>query len=202
MEIQGKEIIASEGKYIHRIGSDAYFTRAILLEGESISSFEEVGTIPPQPTEEEVRLKNATEEKVKTMFFRANIPSVINTMGLTPREALAVKELHPVWSDNSLEVKKGNRYQCDGTLWEALKDHTTQASWKPGLETASLWKSVDEEHEGTQEDPIPYTPPMEIFEGKYYSQGGVTYKCTRDSGIPLSHDLSALIGTYVENTES
>ena len=39
---------------------------------------------------------------------------------------------------------------------------------------------------------------MEIFEGKYYIQNEVTYKCTRDSGIPLSHDLSALVGTYVE----
>ena len=30
------------------------------------------------------------------------------------------------------------------------------------------------------------------------SQKGVKYKCTRDSGIPLSHDLSALVGLYVE----
>lgn len=53
-------------------------------------------------------------------------------------------------------------------------------------------------HEGTQEDPIPYTPPMEIFKDKYYTQNDILYKCTRDSGIPLSHDLSALVGLYVE----
>jgi hypothetical protein len=69
---------------------------------------------------------------------------------------------------------------------------------KPGLETASLWKVVDEEHEGTIDDAIPYTPPMEIFANKYYTQDGVLYRCTRDSGIPLSHDLSALVGLYVE----
>ena len=61
-----------------------------------------------------------------------------------------------------------------------------------------IWKRADEEHAGTQEDPIPYNPPMEIFEGKYYIQNEVIYKCTRNSDIPLSHDLSALVGTYVE----
>lgn len=113
-------------------------------------------------------------------------------------EALEVKEFYPEWSADSVEVKQGERYQYDNLLWEVVQNHTTQELWKPSLETASLWKVVDEEHAGTQEDPIPYNPPMEIFEGKYYTQNKVMYKCTRNSGIPLSHDLSALVGTYVE----
>lgn len=87
---------------------------------------------------------------------------------------------------------------CDNLLWEVVQNHTTQELWKPSLETASLWKVVDEEHAGTQEDPIPYNPPMEIFKDKYYTQNEVLYKCTRNSEIPLSHDLSALVGIYVE----
>lgn len=122
----------------------------------------------------------------------------INTLNLTNNEALVVKEFYPVWSANSLQVKKGERYQCDDLLWEVVQAHTTQELWKPSLETAGLWKVVDEEHEGTEADPIPYTPPMEIFKDKYYTQNEVLYKCTRDSGIPLSHDLSVLVGTYVE----
>ena len=39
---------------------------------------------------------------------------------------------------------------------------------------------------------------MEIFNGKYYAQGGVLYKCTRDSRQAISHNLSDLIGLYVE----
>jgi hypothetical protein len=39
---------------------------------------------------------------------------------------------------------------------------------------------------------------MEIFKGKYYIQNDVVYLCTRDSGQPLYHDLSALVGSYVE----
>lgn len=121
----------------------------------------------------------------------------INTYDLSPSEALQVKDRYPEW-EVGIDVVKGHKYQCDGDLWEALKDHKTQENWKPGTSTASLWKVVDEEHAGTIADPIPYVTPMELFNGKYYRQDGVTYKCTRDSGIPLVQDLSALIGLYVE----
>ena len=83
-------------------------------------------------------------------------------------------------------------------MWEVVQPHTTQDNWKPSLATDSLWKVVDEEHEGGADDPIPYNPPMEIFKGKIYIQNGVKYRCTRDSGQPLTHDLSALVGLYVE----
>nr|DAE43795.1 MAG TPA: hypothetical protein [Caudoviricetes sp.] len=137
--------------------------------------------------------------KVRAMqILTTETKANINTMSLSNKEALEVKEFYPVWSADSVEVKKGERYQCDNLLWEVVQSHTTQESWKPCLETASLWKVVDEEHAGTQEDPIPYNPPMEIFKDKYYTQNEVLYKCTRNSEIPLSHDLSALVGTYVE----
>lgn len=45
---------------------------------------------------------------------------------------------------------------------------------------------------------VVYIPPMEIFKDKYYIQNGVKYKCTRNSEQPLTHDLSALVGLYVE----
>ena len=60
---------------------------------------------------------------------------------------------------------------------------------------------IVEEYEGTMEDPIPYTPPMEIYEGKYYTHLGMLYKCTRDSGTALTHNLFDLRGLYVELIE-
>lgn len=121
----------------------------------------------------------------------------INTYGLTASEALRVKNRHPIWKVG-IDVVKGHRYQYEEDLWEVLQGHKTQENWKPSLETASLWKRVDEEHAGTKDDPIPYTPPMEIFKDKYYTQSKVLYKCIRDSGQPLSHNLSDLVGNYVE----
>lgn len=121
----------------------------------------------------------------------------INTYGLTASEALRVKNRHPEW-EVGIDVVKGHRYQYGEDLWEVLQGHKTQENWKPSLETASLWKRVDEEHAGTKDDPIPYAPPMEIFKDKYYTQSRVLYKCIRDSGQPLSHNLSDLVGNYVE----
>lgn len=121
----------------------------------------------------------------------------INTYELTPAEALQVKDRYPEWIAG-ITVKVGERYLSDNILWECIQTHTTQDNWKPSMATASLWKVVDEEHKGTIEDPIIYIPPMEIFKDKYYIQNGIKYKCTRNSEQPLIHDLSALVGLYVE----
>lgn len=121
----------------------------------------------------------------------------INTYDLSPSEALQIKDRYPEW-ETGINVKTGERYRVEDVLWECIQAHTTQDNWKPSMATASLWKVVDEEHKGTIDDPIVYIPPMEIFKDKYYIQNGVIYKCTRNSEQPLTHDLSALVGLYVE----
>lgn len=121
----------------------------------------------------------------------------INTYDLSPSEALQVKDRYSEW-ETGINVKTGERYRVEDVLWECIKEHTTQDNWKPSMATASLWKVVDEEHKGTIDDPIIYIPPMEIFKDKYYIQNGIKYKCTRNSEQPLTHDLSALVGLYVE----
>lgn len=82
--------------------------------------------------------------------------------------------------------------------WRVRQTHTPLEIYPPSLDTASLYEKIDKEHDGTLEDPIPYAPPMEIFEGKYYEQSGVVYRCTRNSEVALAHDLGALVGLYVE----
>ena len=68
----------------------------------------------------------------------------------------------------------------------------------PGIETAALYERIDEEHEGTVLDPIPYEAPMEIFLGKIYIESGILYECTRNSETALTHTLAELVGTYVK----
>jgi hypothetical protein len=67
--------------------------------------------------------------------------------------------------------------------------------------TESLFSMVDEEHAGTITEPIPFSTNMEIYEGLYYKQYDVTYLCIRSSGQPLYHDLTLLVGSYVEVVE-
>lgn len=82
--------------------------------------------------------------------------------------------------------------------WRVRQTHTPLEIYPPSLETASLYEAIDKEHSGEEDDPIPYTPPMEIFEGKHYIEDGVVYRCTRNSEVALAHNLSALVGLYVE----
>lgn len=113
----------------------------------------------------------------------------------TDKMALENIYLYPKWEAGK-SVIAGERYRYGETLYKCTQSHTTQANWVPDT-TASLWAVVSIDHEGTQEDPIPYTPPMEIFKDKYYTQDGVIYLCTRDSGIALTHNLKDLVGVYV-----
>ncbi|EJW93099.1 hypothetical protein EVA_18797 [gut metagenome] len=149
-----------------------------------------------QPEQEQEAYAEQVRKKVQNLLYAASVSEKINTFDLSNKEALAVKDLYPEWAVG-LDVKVGEKYRVDKDLWQVVQAHKTQENWKHSLATASLWKRVDEEHEGTENDPIPYAPPMQIYQGKYYTQGGVKYKCTRDSGIPLSHNLAELVGLYV-----
>lgn len=52
----------------------------------------------------------------------------------------------------------------------------------------------------TPTDPIPYSGNMALEAGKYYSQSGAVYLCTRDTVNPVYSDLSDLVGPYVETS--
>lgn len=115
------------------------------------------------------------------------------------QEALSVQCLYKEWNKQiGKQLNEGEYVQHEGKLYRVLQAHTAQNTWAPGNGTESLFVVIDKEHTGTLEDPIPYNGNMELFNGKYYIQNDVVYLCTRDSGTPLYHDLSNLIGVYIE----
>ena len=129
------------------------------------------------------------------------------SQSLDDSTALTAMELFPKWKDlvqAAAKVVTGFRFQHDGKLWRIEQpEYIFVEYYVPGTTgTESLFSMVDEEHKGTMEDPIPYERNMEIYEGLYYTQGGVLYLCIRSSGQPLYHDLSALVGSYVEVVNS
>ena len=96
-------------------------------------------------------------------------------------------------------LKTGQIVSYESKLYRVRQDISTVIEgWAPQLSTASLYEVIEVASAGTIDDPIPYTPPMEIFNGKYYTQNGVKYKCIRDSQTALSHNLSDLVALYVE----
>lgn len=123
----------------------------------------------------------------------------VNTMSLTDNDALSVKSIYPEWETLiGKEVKQGDKMQCDGRLWKVLQQHTVQEQYRPGTGTESLYTEIVESASGTADDPIPYNNNMELEQGKYYSQDGVTYLCTRNTEIPVYQPLADLVGIYVE----
>lgn len=96
-------------------------------------------------------------------------------------------------------LKTGQIVSYKSKLYRVRQDISTVIeSYAPQLSTASLYEVIEVESAGTIDDPIPYTPPMEIFNGKYYTQNEVKYKCIRDSQTALSHNLADLVALYVE----
>lgn len=116
-------------------------------------------------------------------------------------EALNNIELFPTWKSKMGErVSVGERLYHDGKLWKVIQAHTVQESWKPDV-AASLFVQVQiDSEQGTKDNPIEYSLNMELIEGKYYTQGGVLYKCIRALAQSV-WDLSALVGNYVEVIE-
>ena len=88
-------------------------------------------------------------------------------------------------------VHEGNVYRVRQDIAEVLD------VYPPSLATASLYEVIVLTATGEKDDPISYTPPMEIFEGKYYIEEDIVYLCVRNSGTALAHSLKDLIGIYV-----
>lgn len=105
--------------------------------------------------------------------------------------------LYPEWK-SGVAYSVGFKLQYNGRLYKVLQAHTSQADWTPDI-VPSLFTEINETADGTIDNPIPYNGNMELKQGKYYSQYGVVYICTRD--ITATHDLSALVGHYVEIVE-
>lgn len=122
----------------------------------------------------------------------------INTLAVDDQTALRMIEFYPAWKSGKAYAA-GDKFVSGGKLYKVLQAHTSQETWVPGAAgTESLYERIDEEHDGTKYDPIPYDGNMALENGKYYTQGGVLYHCTRDTGNPVYHALSELVGIYVE----
>ena len=132
-------------------------------------------------------------------MYRAAIEAGANAVERSDLDALAVKDIYPAWDSLiGQTVNADFKLTYDGKLYKVIQAHTVQADWIPDDGTESLYAVIDEGHTGAEDDPIPYDRNMELFEGLYYIQNGVTYRCTRNSGQPLYHALSDLVGLYVE----
>lgn len=213
-------IRAAEGKWLRRksdgtvcgetvyLGNNYYDAGLpVSAEADTADAFEEID----KPEEGQEAASFSDKDRLLRMAEIVDREKTrVNGYELTAKEALETKRWFPVWGEDIVDgtsMTKGFRFQytadgeTDSVLYEVIQDHTAQMQYAPSTATAALYNAVNVEAEGTADDPIAYVPPMQIYNGKYYTQSGVTYLCTRDSGTALSHDLSALVGLYVSVVE-
>ena len=143
--------------------------------------------------EAEKRHRPFTLSEVMEKLVRAQI----NSIAADDATAYRMKEFYPEWEAGHAYAA-GVYLVYGGEFYRALQAHTSQEAWLPGVGTESIYVRIDEEHDGTKYDPIPYFGNMALENGKYYAQDGVTYRCTRDTGNAVFQPLAELAGIYVE----
>ena len=135
--------------------------------------------------------------EVQEMLVRQQI----NTLTVDDQTALRMLEFYPEWNCliGQTVDKAEYKFQHNGKLYKTIPaNHTFQADWVPGVGTESIYVRIDEAHDGTKYDPIPYDGNMALESGKYYTQSGMTYLCSRNTVNPVYNALSELVGIYVE----
>lgn len=138
------------------------------------------------------RTRHLTAEEVTALLIKQQI----NGLTVDDNTALRMREFYPKWAAG-VDYATGYKVQRGGKLWRCLQSHTAQAGWEPE-NAASLWTKICETHDGTIDDPIPYSGNMALESGKYYIQDDVIYLCTRDTINPVYQPLSELVGLYME----
>ena len=148
----------------------------------------------------EIAARAAAEEKHRPIseseVMSMLIKQQINTLSVDDATAVRMVAFYPEWAKDTAYTV-GYKVQYLGKLYKVIQAHTSQETWTPDI-TASLYTRIDEVHDGTKYDPIPYEGNMALENGKYYVEGGVTYLCNRDTGNPVYNKLSELVGIYVE----
>lgn len=147
--------------------------------------------------EAQERHRPLSESEVMGILLRQQV----NTLEVDDQTAYRMLEFYPEWADiiGQTAEKAGFKFTHKGYLYKTIPaNHTFAAHWVPGEGAESLYTRIDETHDGTLYDPIPYEGNMALVAGLYYAQDGVTYLCNRDTGNPVHNALSELAGLFVE----
>jgi hypothetical protein len=131
------------------------------------------------------------------------IESLVNMRSVVDNKiAVKSKGVYPEWKAN-VTYNVGDRLHFGEQLYEVQQVHTSQEDWTPTV-TPALYVAIDEEHEGTIEDPIPAVAGMLYEKGLYYIYNDVIYLCIREDtegGTVLHFTPDQLVGNYFEIVE-
>ena len=216
-------IVGTTSEQIREIFSDPLKTKRIIIQerGQTIATYEGYTSLYRIEVYSGgiygvMMYKSERTPEVQAEVQQAAVlVAQLQAQALTDAQAITVKAIYPAWSPDGVQYPVDYKVVHNDVLYKCLQEHTSQASWAPGVAprvAPSLWTAVQTgEHAGTLEDPIPVpdtvtTAGFEYEKGKYYSEGGTVYLMDRqgmDAGdkIMLYFAPSALIGQYFSVAE-
>lgn len=121
----------------------------------------------------EARLTSQMQAAVKLYVQKAaDIPDAL---------ALEMPDLFRTWDEvlaAGEQLEADTVLNLDGQLYRVVQPVTPQEHQRPdGEGMLAIYRPIDQTHEGTKEDPVPFVYGMDVQQGTYYSSGGKTYLC-------------------------
>lgn len=163
---------------------------AIIVEK---GKYYEVITVP-EPTDEEKHRQEAAITKYELQNQASEMMlSVLAGNSLTEAQAaymskinevpdnvaVYIPEVFPMWSSAGVKYEEGKRLQYNGVLYRVIKEHTSQANWRPD-DTTSLYAKILTSPTG---EILPWEQPLSTNAyqlGDRVSHNGRYYESTFD----------------------
>lgn len=154
-----------------------------LYTGDGISRYKLVEGKAVERTAEEIEADRAAipapapditpQLRVAAMAFAATATAIPDA------QALKMPDLFPTWEtvlSEGKEIAAERVISKDGQLYRVVQAVTPIKSQPPdGEGMLAIYRPINPEHAGTEDDPIPWVYGMDCYAGKYYSYEGAVY---------------------------
>ena len=129
----------------------------------------------------EEQAKAAAEERLTGQMQAAVKLYVQKATDIPDEQALEMPDLFYTWDEvlaAGEQLEADTVLNLDGQLYRVVQPVTPQEHQRPdGEGMLAIYRPIDQTHEGTKEDPVPFVYGMDVQQGTYYSSGGKTYLC-------------------------
>lgn len=117
----------------------------------------------------------------------------INSLDLSNNDAIKFKDYLPDWNDYvGKSLPKDFKFKYNNQPYKTIQAVNIVLSNQTPDIVYALYTIINEEHEGTLGDPIPYVQQMAIEKGKYYIQYDVVYIAIQNMPTGMPYDLSQI----------
>lgn len=129
----------------------------------------------------EEQAKAAAEARLTSQMQAAVKLYVKKATDIPDEQALEMPDLFRTWDEvlaAGEQLEADTVLNLDGQLYGVVQPVTPQEHQRPdGEGMLAIYRPIDQTHEGTREDPVPFVYGMDTEQGTYYSSGGKTYLC-------------------------